>query len=114
MFVAYLTHDEVNAEAARVVAARIGLGLRAIGVRHKAEAAAAYRLVVDLDALPASWRADLFARVAAGQTFPWVSVHSYHLTRAEARALRAAGVTVTRKLDPHLFLPVADLAGSAF
>jgi hypothetical protein len=114
MFVAYLTHDEVNAEAARVVAARIGLGLRVIGLRHKVEAAAADRLVVDLDALPADWRADLFARVAVGQTFPWVSVHSYRLTRDEARTLRAAGLTVTRALDPHLFLPVINLTGSTF
>jgi hypothetical protein len=101
---AYLTHDEVNADLARRIAGRFGITLTVFAVKDASAARAADRLVLDLDHLPAECKAGLLAEAATGGVRPGVSVHSYHLTRAEARHLRRAGVSITRRLTAAAIL----------
>src|SRR5688500_16300088 len=103
MFVAYLTHDEVNAAAALRIAARLGLPLVVIDVRDRRELAAADRLVCDLDHLPADFKDSLLARAVGGQELRGVAAHSYHLTGREAALFRRAGASVSRRLNGRLF-----------
>ncbi len=100
MTVAYLTHDDVNAAAARTFAARAGLGLVVLDVRQSDPAAVG--VVCDLDYLPPEVKAGLLANARAGVDLSAVAVHSYRLTPAERRALRAAGAAVARRLSASL------------
>jgi hypothetical protein len=95
--IAYLTHDEVNADTAGRLAHELGVELTALAVKDSRLIVDAELIVIDLDHLPPECRAELLARAAAGAG-AGLAVHSYHLRRAEVRALRAAGVRVTRWL----------------
>lgn len=113
MFVAYLSHDEVNSALADRVAGRFGLDLVVLTLRDAEHALAADRLVLDLDHLPPECKAKLFLRVGRGELRGGVTVHSYHLTDAEAGALRAAGVRVARRLTTAILVPKTAVGPSA-
>lgn len=113
MSVAYMSHDEVNSVLADRMADRIGLDLIVLTLRDTEHAIAADLLVLDLDHLPPECKSKLFLRVGRGELRSGVAVHSYHLTDAEASALRAAGVRVARRLTASVLVPPVP-AGSSF
>jgi len=100
MTTAYLTHDEVNAATAQELAARLPFDLVVLDVRQAHPTAA--RVVCDLDHLPAEVKAGLLDNAQDGVRMAGVAVHSYHLRSQEVRALRAVGVTVSRRLTGRL------------
>jgi hypothetical protein len=102
MTIAYLTHDDVNAAAARDLASRLGLTLVVLDVRQTDLTAG--RLVCDLDHLPPEVKVGMLQNARAGVSLPSVGVHSYHLTPEEAQVLRAAGAVVSRRLTARLLL----------
>ena len=103
MSAAYLSHDEVNTALAGRMARRLGIVLTTLHVKDAEHAVAADLLVLDLDHLPPECKSKLFLRVGSGELRTGVAVHSYHLTAAEARALRGAGVRVSRRLTAAVF-----------
>jgi hypothetical protein len=100
--IAYLTHDAVNAALARRMARRLGSDLTILRAQDADQLGAADRLVIDLDNLPRESKSELFRRAENGGLLTGVAVHSYNLTGAEARILRAAGVRVARRLTAAL------------
>lgn len=100
MTVAYLTHDEVNASRIREMAARLRFELAILDIRQTAPEAE--RLICDLDSLPPETKNDLLANARFGVNLSALAVHSYHLSAKETRLLRAAGVTVSRRLSARL------------
>jgi len=109
--IAYLTHDEVNAAEARRAALEAGLDLTVLPIKDGGQAAAADAMLLDLDHLPADIKLDLLRRAAGGRLSNCVAVHSYQLSPAEVRALRAAGVLVSRRLTACL-LDAGSVAGT--
>jgi hypothetical protein len=102
MTVAYLTHDEVNAAAARELASRLGLSLVVLDIRQIHPTAG--RLVCDLDHLPPEVKSELLSNARAGVNMCSIGVHSYHLTPEETKLLRAAGAVASRRLTARLLL----------
>lgn len=105
--IAYLTHDEVNAHVAARLARRLRAELTVLPAKD-ADQLAAHVLLVDLDNLPAAWRANLLARAAHGPLPDGLVAHSYHLSDAERRTLSAAGVRVARRLTAALLACAAN------
>jgi hypothetical protein len=100
--IAYLTHDDVNAAVARRAARELGLELTQFPVKDDDLTVLADVLLLDLDHLPPEFKSDLLRRAGNGSIRKGLAVHSYHLSPAEARALRAAGVLVARRLTTGL------------
>jgi hypothetical protein len=109
--VTYLTRDDVNAATAAELAAAAGVARTVGDARGPAEVAAADRLVLDLDYLPPEFATELVAWAGRGAALGWAAVHSYNLTPKQARALRAAGATVARRLTAELFRPSPSAVG---
>lgn len=105
--IAYLTHDEVNAYVAARLARKLRVPLTVLPAKGT-DQLAAHVLLVDLDHLPREWRANLLARAARGRLPAGLAVHSYHLSGADARTLRAAGVRVAHRLTAALLTGAAD------
>lgn len=103
MSIAYLTHDDVNAAVARRVAGRFGLDLTVLPLKDAGQGVVADLLILDLDHLPPECKSKLFLRIGGGEPREGMAVHSYHLTAAEARVLRKAGVRVARRLTATVF-----------
>ena len=108
--IAYLTHDEVNAKVAKQLAGRLGSDLTVMSLKDVDQFVTTESLLIDLDHLPPECRSHLFDLVSKGGLHRGLSVHSYHLSRAEVRALRAAGVGVARRLTSVFLASCADAA----
>jgi hypothetical protein len=110
MIVAYLSHDEVNLDLAQRLADAAGILLCPLFVRDMASAVSFDAVLCDLDCLPPAERAGtLKALLVEPLTCP-VGVHSYSLVWSKVQALRARGVTVSRRLHEGAF---ADLVQAA-
>jgi hypothetical protein len=108
MNVSYITTDEVNAALAVRFAARCGVAVTVADPRGLS-AFSWPAMVCDLDAVPGGFAC--LKRVAvAGRLW---AVHSYNLTRGQAKALRAAGVIVCRRLTTRLFRRLMALRTAA-
>ena len=108
--IAYLTHDAVNAEVANQLARQLGSNLTVLSLKDVDRFVTTDRLLVDLDHLPPECRSNLFDLVSKGGLHQGLSVHSYHLSRAEVRTLRAAGVGVARRLTRAFLASCANAA----
>ena len=106
--IAYLTHDDVNAEFAMQLAAQLGSDLTVLSMKDVNQFVTTEVLLIDLDHLPPECRSNLFRLVRTGGTHEGLSVHSYHLSRAELRTLRSAGVVVARRLTLALLTSCAE------
>jgi hypothetical protein len=111
--VAYLSHDEVNAALARRMARRLGLDLAILHIKDAEQAVAADLLVLDLDHLAPECKSELFLRIGGRELRGGVAVHSYHLTPAEARTLRKAGVQISRRLTAAVLVPPMTAGSTA-
>src|SRR5438067_1395066 len=96
----YLTHDEVNAARADDLAQKVGIEILVHDIRERPMTS---WLVCDLDFLPEEYSKRLFNQAQAGRDLSRVAVHSYRLTRSQARLLRSAGAAVSRRLSRKLF-----------
>jgi hypothetical protein len=113
MSVAYISHDEVNSALARRMATRLGLELTVLNLQEAEHAIPADLIMLDLDHLPPECKSKLFLQIGKGELRDGVAVHSYRLTTAEVRELRAAGVRVKRRLTATVLIPrvAADSTG---
>jgi hypothetical protein len=96
--ISYLTHDEVNAQLAEQLARQLGSNLTVLSLKDVDRFISTDLLLIDLDHLPPECRSHLFDLVGKGGRHRGLSVHSYRLSRAEVRTLRAGGVAVARRL----------------
>ena len=110
--IAYLTHDEVNAAVARRAARRLCGRLKVLGVKDADRAAAADLVLLDLDHLPPECKLGLLRQAVGGELANRFAVHSYQLSTADERVLRAAGVRVATRLTAALLaVPALESAG---
>jgi hypothetical protein len=106
---AYLTHDEVNADQARTLARRCGLDVEVtdlgdalLGERYRAVA-------YDVDSLPEPERRELLAELQSAWSPRPLALHSYNLKAATVTRLRERGVGVFRRLEEKLFRNLARM-----
>jgi hypothetical protein len=106
----YVSTDEVNAAVAIELAARSGVAVILADARRLSPRSQ-LGVVCDFDFLPGGY-ASVCRLVAGGRL---LAVHSYNLRGRRARALRAAGVIVCRRLTARLFrrLKVAGTSRAA-
>lgn len=103
MLIAYLTHDEVNLEAALQMADAYGATVYPLVVSDATPKNWFDALIYDIDHLPPEDRRKLIDQLlAAPPNFP-VVVHSYNLSDEQVRTLKGAGIIVTRSLEPEMF-----------
>jgi hypothetical protein len=103
MRIAYLTTDEVNQNLALELAQRHGLTLCPQEPRDVAPCGSFDAVLYDWDFWPADRKEDVLAGLLAGPVAQPVALHSYHVDREQAEALRQRGVLVWRVLDTSLF-----------
>jgi hypothetical protein len=102
MVIAYLTTDEVNQTLALQIAERCGVQLFPLEPREAPPNGEFDAVLYDLDYLPQ--REAILNRLRSESFACKAAVHSYNLTEAEVKDLRANGVKVYRRLQPEVFL----------
>jgi hypothetical protein len=101
MRTAYLTLDEVNAQHAIRIGARLGQTVSLVDLRSP-DLVHEPILILDLDHLPAEELPRLFGLLLP-RTAGKLAVHGYHIPAEIALDLIRAGVVVRRRLDSTLF-----------
>jgi hypothetical protein len=110
MLIAYLTTDDLNLALARQIADDHGATLFPLSFQdappdHRFDA-----VLYDWDYLPTDKRQEIQGDLLAANLPCPVALHSYHLAKKQAKALRQNGVIVAHRLDPDLFLLVRRAA----
>jgi hypothetical protein len=103
MYVAYLTTDEVNRDLALNLAEAFGMTLEPLTPRDRPPDGLVDVVLYDVDFLPPAHRREVLAALAAGASPGAAAVHSYSLSKSQARALRRQQVAVSKHLDARLF-----------
>jgi hypothetical protein len=102
MVIAYLTTDEVNQTLALQMAERCGVQLFTLEPREGPPNGEFDAVLYDLDYLPQ--REAILNGLLSDSSTCKAAVHSYNLTEAQVKDLRANGVTVYRRLEPEVFV----------
>jgi hypothetical protein len=99
MFIAYLTHDEVNLAVGSKLAASQSAFLDGRWLREGIVSWWHDAALIDLDSLPANERRGVLDQLRAAPMQIPVAVHSYGLESSDVAKLRGNGVRVFRRLN---------------
>lgn len=109
MLYAYLTHDEVNQDLAKKLAAEMDVDVYVFCLRDACKAGQFDAVLYDLDALPPDTRLMLLADLGARRRRRPIAVHSHNLSDQQERALRRQGVIVTKRLRLEVIARLRDV-----
>jgi hypothetical protein len=108
MRIGYFTLDEVNENLAQQLAVRFRVQLERLSFCDGSADQCCDARLYEVDYLAPGDRQRLFDRLTVSSSSVPVAVHGFHVCKREARYLRAAGISVFRRLQTKVFRRLID------